>query len=194
MGGRLFAPPFNPNMGEVIEMSINQAKRSSGFSMVEVMVCSVILLVALLGASEYRYHATLDGKKAARRAEAARVGLVLCESWRGVDGSETYDPMAHLSATMPIAVPATGDSDYEDFDYLSYSDPAPADFTELGRYRVESSQGNCYPVLMWRDISSDLRALTVLVYWPPRDVSASEDVYSRVNGYKQFKLTTYTTR
>ncbi|UCC22368.1 MAG: prepilin-type N-terminal cleavage/methylation domain-containing protein [Planctomycetota bacterium] len=175
-------------------MTINQIKRSSGFSIVEVMVSAVILLVALLGASEYRYHTTLDAKKAARRAEAARVGLVLCESWRGVDGDETYDPMAHLSGTMTIEVPSVGESGYEEFDYLSSSDPTPADFTELGRYKVESSQGTFYPVLMWKDISSDLRALTVLVYWPPRDVSASEDVYTKVSSYKQFKLTTYTNR
>jgi hypothetical protein len=168
-------------------------KRADGFSMVETMISAVVLTVAVVGASGYRYYAALDAKKAVKRAEAARVGLLLCDSWRGVGGDETYDPMAHLGTEMPLGVPDVNDASFEAFDYLSYSAMAPEGFTELGRYKVASSQGDYYPVLSWQDVSSDLRALSVAVYWPPRDAGGN-DPYLKVQGFKEFKLTTYVPR
>ena len=71
-------------------MHIKRSKSTAAFTIVEIMEAMVILLIAMIGASGYRYYAALDARKAAMQATAARIGLLLCESWRGVEGTETF--------------------------------------------------------------------------------------------------------
>ena len=94
------------------------------------MVVTIILVVAVFGASGYRYYAALDARKAAMQMTAARVCLLLCESWRGVKGSETYDPTANLSSDLTITT-GTGLA-------------KPDDFTLLGSYIVVANGIDCY--------------------------------------------------
>ena len=146
----------------------------AGMSLVEIMVSIVVLLAAIIGTSNLRYYAALDARKAAARIAAARIALMLCESWRGVQGAETYDPAAHLGADLAVTESAGPDK--------------PEDFTLLGSYKVVLDGINYYTTLSWKDVSSGLRALNIVVSWAQRDQGES----SIDDTDKSFRLTTYT--
>ena len=145
-----------------------------GFSLVSVMIAIVIILAALVGTSNFRYFSTLDAKKAAAKITASRIGLMLCENWRGIGGVETYDPSTSLGSALTITT-STG--------------PAKADdFTLLGSYTVTVNGANYYITLSWKDVSTGLRALNIVVTWAQRDQGTS----SLDDADKSFRLTTYT--
>lgn len=173
-------------------MTRKRLKSTGGFTLVEVMAATVILSIAVIGASGYRYHATLDARKAAMHSEAARAALLLCESWRGVKGSETYNPTTHLGANLTVTAPGEAD---DVIMYLNYIAEIPQDFTVLGSYKVATNDGLCYPVLSYKDTGTGLRVLNVAVAWPMLGQSTNGgDGYSRYptpDNYKVFKLTTY---
>ena len=144
-----------------------------GFSLVSVMIAIAILLAALIGTSNFRYYSALDAKKAAAKITASRIGLMLCENWRGLGGIETYDPAAYLGSDLTIT---------------ASSGPAePTDFTLLGSYTVTVNGANFYITLSWKDVSAGLRALNVIVAWAQRDQGSS----SLNDVDNSFKLTTY---
>jgi len=156
-------------------MTIKRLKSTGGFTLVEVMLAIFILLVAVLGASGYRYYAALDARKADLQTTAARTASLLCKSWQGVSDPNTFDPTQL----------ATGDPNSALAIETGYGGPAvPADFTPLGIYRITIDGVNYNAVLSWKDISQGLRALNVIVAWNPRG-SQSE------LPDKSFKLTTY---
>lgn len=110
-----------------------------------------ILSIAVLGASAYRYGATLDTRKADVYIAATRVGHLLSESWRGLQGSETYDPATLLGAGLTIT-PSQGPA-------------APEGFTPLGSYGITLDNVAYNATLSWKDVSSGLRALHVALTW-----------------------------
>ncbi len=144
-----------------------------GFSLVSVMIAMAILLAALIGTSNFRYYSTLDAQKAAAKITASRIGLMLCESWRGLGGIETFDPVAYFGSDLTITT-STGPAE-------------PADFTLLGSYTITLNGANYYITLSWKDVSTGLRALNVVVAWAQR----TQGVSSLNNADKSFKLTTY---
>jgi len=144
-----------------------------GFSLVSVMIAIAILLAALIGTSNFRYYSALDAKKAAAKITASRIGLMLCENWRGLGGIETYDPAAYLGSDLTITA-SSGPSE-------------PTDFTLLGSYTVTVNGANFYITLSWKDVSAGLRALNVIVAWAQREQGTS----SLNDADKSFKLTTY---
>ena len=144
-----------------------------GFSLVSVMIAIAILLAALIGTSNFRYYSTLDAKKAAAKITASRIGLMLCENWRGLGGIETYDPVTYLGSDLTITA-SSGPSE-------------PTDFTLLGSYAVTVNGANFYITLSWKDVSAGLRALNVIVAWAQREQGTS----SLNDADKSFKLTTY---
>jgi len=144
-----------------------------GFSLVSVMIAIAILLAALIGTSNFRYYSALDAKKAAAKITASRIGLMLCENWRGLGGMETYDPAAYLGSDLTITA-SSGPSE-------------PADFTLLGSYTVTVNGANFYITLSWKDVSAGLRALNVIVAWAQREQGTS----SLNDADRSFKLTTY---
>ena len=150
-----------------------------GVSLVGTMIAVVILLVALIGTSSFRYYAALDARKADAQTTAARIALMLCESWRGIRGDETYDPTAHLGSDMDITA--------------SGGPGKPEDFTLLGSYTVvlddaDPDSVNYYTTLSYKDVQPGLRALNVVVAWAQR--AAGQDGTANVD--KSFRLTIYT--
>ena len=151
----------------------SKIRRRRGFSLVSVMIAMAILLAALIGTSNFRYYSALDAQKAAAKITASRIGLMLCENWRGLGGTETYDPATYLGTALTIT-PSTG--------------PAkPEDFTLLGSYTVTLNGANYYITLSWKDVSTGLRALNTIVTWAQREQETS----SLNDADKSFKLTTY---
>ena len=153
----------------------NRIQSRRGFSLASTMIAIVIILLALIGTSNVRYYVALDARKAASRITAARVGLMLCESWRGIRGAETYDPVAHLGSDLAITQSTSGPG-------------KPEDFTLLGNYTVTLDGANYYLTLSWKDVDTGLRSLNVVVGWVQRDKGQS----TIDDADKSFKLTIYT--
>jgi len=164
-------------------MTVKRLKSAGGFTLVEVMATIVILSVAVIGASGYRYYAALDARKGAMKTTAARIGLLLCESWRGVNGTDTYDPVAQFSSELAITENSTLDENGHQHQY-AYKDGT---FTLLGKYDVVVNDTNYCAFLSWRDVATGLRALNVVVVWP------LQDGYLQGSPYRPFGLTAYTT-
>jgi len=72
-----------------------RSKPSGGFTFTEVMGAILVLTVAVLGTSAYRYHATLDVRTADLKTTGARMACLLCETWRGTSDPNTFDPGSH---------------------------------------------------------------------------------------------------
>ncbi len=158
-------------------MIIKRPKSAAGFTLIEIMLATVILIIAILGASSFRYHAALGARKADLQATAARTALLLCESWRGVGDPNTFDP-TQLTTGDPNSALTIEPTDIG---------PAwPTDFTLLGIYRITIGEVNCYAALSWKDIYPQLRALNVIVAWDRR---GSSNLFEDAD--KSFKLTTY---
>ena len=80
--------------------------RTSGMTLVEVMVATVILVVAALGALRCQYYATGHGKIARAQIAAARIAQLLIEDWKSTGGSPEYDPSAlGLGFSGPETIP-----------------------------------------------------------------------------------------
>ena len=156
----------------------SKIKCHRGVSLISTMVAVAILLIALIGTSTFRYAAALDERRADAHTTAARVALTLGESWRGVKGDLTYDPIAHLGGDLTIT------STKQQF-------PIRQDFTLLGSYVVvldsdDPDSINYNATLSWKDIQPGLRALGIVIRWSTREV----DEVAIEN--KSFGLTVYT--
>lgn len=145
----------------------------SGISLVETMNAIVILSITLIGISGYRYCSTLDTRKADAYIASARIGYLLSESWRGMQGYEAYDPVAQLGAGLTITASAGPD--------------APGGYTVLGSYEIVLNDIDFYATLSWKDLSSSLRALNVVLVWAQR-IHEQNDIDDTD---KTFELTTY---
>ena len=130
-------------------------------------------MIAIIGTSSFKYHTFREARKASRQINAARVGLILCESWRGLEGDETYDPATYFSPGLTIE-----EGDGPD---------APEDFTLLNSYTFTLDETTYYTTLSWKEVATDLRALNITVVW---------DQYEQEEGTfddadKSFTLTSY---
>ena len=155
-----------------------------GVSLVGTMVAVAILLIALIGTSTFRYAAAFDGRRARAHTSAARVALALAESWRGVNGDVTLDPIQLSSTNMTVSTSTWAGHD------------KPDDFTLLGNYLVVLNDDvpdriNYYVTMSWKDVQSGLRALNVNVEWAQRGPTGIDSkVVESVD--KSFGLTVYT--
>jgi len=149
-------------------MTGNRVKAGAGFTLIEVMFVLAIVTIASLGALSFRYYAALEARKAIVHATAARIAMLLCESWRGIEGAPDYDPTQFISTNLSIEK-RTGPTEY--YDYDDTDDYTP--FNVLGTFKVTSSDTGYYPLLAWKDIDTNLRVLTVIVACP-RPTNKSE--------------------
>jgi Tfp pilus assembly protein PilV len=166
--------PIEPDTEGHLEMAIKKIIRCRrGLSLVNTMVTVTILSVAVIGSSSFRYCAALDSRRAAKQVAAAQIAVLLCESWRAVEGIETYDPVAHLGTDLELTEnpDAPGNT--------------PTGFTTLGGYTVTLNGADFYATLSWNDVDAGLRAINVTVAWAQRDSNADDTD-------KAFQLTAYT--
>jgi hypothetical protein len=145
----------------------------SGITLVETMNAVAILSITLIGVSGYRYCSTLDTRKADAYIASARIGYLLSESWRGMQGYEAYDPVARLGAGMTITA--------------SEGPAAPEGYTVLGSYKIVLNDITFYSTLSWKDLSSNLRALNTILVWAQR----THEQNGLNDSDKSFELTTY---
>lgn len=151
-------------------------KRSfhQAFTLVEIMIAIVVLMISIVGMSAFRYTAALGARKADLRMTAVRTGVLLCETWRSLSGAETFDPVAQFGGELTIQTSAQGSD-------------APSGFTVLGNYKIVDDGASYYATLSWSDVSSGLRALNIIVAWEQRGAGSAD--FADTN--KFFKLTAY---
>ena len=156
-----------------------RSKSTGGFTFTEVMGAILVLTVAVLGTSAYRYHSMLDVRTAEKKTTGARIGCLLCETWGGSSDPNTFDPVTHLGADLAI----TSLTSYESL-------ATPTGDLELGTYRITVDDENYQATLFWKDVSAGLRALSVIIVWDwdPQVHSVASHPIS-----KSFRLTTYVT-
>jgi prepilin-type N-terminal cleavage/methylation domain-containing protein len=66
--------------------------KKHGLTLIEVMMVVLIISVAVIGATSFRTYCVMDAKKADVQINAARVGSMLLETWKGMGGYSSYDP------------------------------------------------------------------------------------------------------
>jgi Tfp pilus assembly protein PilV len=154
-----------------VSQKINKTWHRSGISLVETMNAIAILSIAVIGITGYRYCSTLDERKADAYMASARIGQLLSESWRGMQGSENYDPVAHLGAGLNITA--------------SNGPEAPGGYTVLGSYEIVMNNNTFHATLSWKDPSSSLRALNIVLIWAQKGQSDIDEAD------RSFELTTY---
>jgi len=162
------------------------SKSRTAVTLIEVMAAIVILVIAVLGASGYRYYSTLDARRADFQNAAARIALLLCENWRGrgYDRTITFDPVVHLTSdNLTVA-----DSGGVGPDYAS-------GFTPLARYEITMDGVHYWAALSWDDdvATEGLRALNVVVAWAQRQTGSDDNTapVAAAGLDKTFRLTTY---
>lgn len=141
--------------------------RKRGFTLVDVLLSAIILIIAVFGVIQYRYHSALEMKKAKIYTGGARLAQTLIETWRGLDGDPAFDPAGHFSPDISIS---------------AGSGPAkPADHTLLGSYEIQWEGVDYTATMSSRDIGNDVTALNVAVAWP----------LGNSGNDKEFRLTSY---
>ena len=156
-----------------------------GLSLVDGVLAILLLAILVLGTSSFRYHSVNNLQKADFQDSASRTAELLCQSWKGVIGIESFDPMALLGTAVNI-VEAEGISD---------TDPLwPAGFTLVETFKITMNSAPYYVALGYRDIQTGLRALTIIVSWAQRVPSGGEWQTVTFNETdKLYRLTTYVT-
>lgn len=155
-------------------MAIRRVKNCPALTIIEVVTAISILTLAVIAASAYRYYAILDTRKAEIQITAVRLASLLCESWRGANGSEAFNPVTDSGLGGAIEV-ASGDPE-EGWRLLVH----------LVHYRIIVDGITYNAVLQWRDITTELRALNVTVGYDWRRSGGLPE--------RSFNLTTYTPR
>ena len=182
-----------------MKMVVMSAKRfkfkcGAGFTLVEIMVTIVILVIAVLGTSAFRYSAALNVRQADLKTTAARIAQMLCESWRGASDPNMFD------AETALDLEASFGSDFAAIFDIDDTEDGPVvteGFTLSGHYEIEIGDPNSgaatsyWATLSWKDVAPGLRALNVVVEWDPR--SSVTDYYWHSAHQRSFKLTTYVT-
>jgi len=158
-------------------MTIKRPKYAAAMTLVEVMGAILILAVAVIGASAYRYHSALDARKADEMAAATRITLLLCENWRGISGDETFNPEDYWGQDLPV------------IEVSSEGPDVPPGFTTAGNYTVEINNVFYYVTMSWKDLYAGLRVLNVAVAWNQNGSGSGSTAFA--DAEKSFKLTTY---
>jgi hypothetical protein len=118
---------------------MNRSKRTNtvGLTLIEIMVVIFIISIAVIGATSFRTFCVVDAKKADMQVNAARIGSMLLETWKGMGGLSNYDPsvefpLSTYGSQFAITRTATGLAE-------------PTGFTPLsGKYRVLDKANNVY--------------------------------------------------
>jgi len=164
-------------------MTVKRRKYPAGLTFIEIIIATVVLVIAVLGTSAFRYSAALSARKADLQATASRAALLLCESWRGASEPNTFDAAAYFDASLAAHF---SESDLNIVN--TEQGPYPPDgFTLLDHYKISVDGVSYWATLSWNDVSPGLRALNVAVAWDRRGSVA--DYFGDAD--KSFKLTTY---
>lgn len=142
-------------------------QKRKGFTLIDVLFSVVLLVVAITGAIQYRYHAALQTRRAKMQTAAAQLALILVETWRDADGAGTFDSQAHFNSALTITN-STGPA-------------SPIDYNPIATYAINWSDYDYQTTLSSKDFGAGLRALNVTVAWE----------FGNSNTNKEYRITSY---
>lgn len=79
-------------------MKIVQRKKKA-LTLIEIMLTVLIIAIGVIGAMSFRFYSTADAKKADVQVNAARIGSMLLENWKGLGGLSSYNPVTQFNIT-----------------------------------------------------------------------------------------------
>ena len=83
-------------------------RRCRGFTLTEVMISILIVMVLVTGAMGYQYNSTRDVKISEVQAAASRIAMLLLEGWKGQQGNTSFDPVDVFSDELSIQTSTSG--------------------------------------------------------------------------------------
>lgn len=126
----------------------------AGFSLVEVMISVLIVMVLVAGVMGYQYRSTHDVKLSEVQAAAARLSMMLLEGWKGVDGIPGFDPVSTFTELQIESVPS------------GPAVPDDAALTVLDYYEIQDEDTCYYVTLAWAEADvQQPRLLHVTTAW-----------------------------
>ncbi len=152
---------------------VKKTIHTKAFTIVELMIAIGVFFIAFVGTSAYRYGAAMDAHKADLQTKATQTAMMFCEAWNGMGGSTGFKPIARFSSDITISA--------------SIGPSIPTGFTWMGSYKVQLESTEYFVTLSWKNINSDLRALSVIVNWDPTGLNTG----SFIDAKKSYWLTTY---
>ncbi len=150
---------------------MNTQKTRSAFTIVEAMIAAVVLVIAVIGTSVYRYQAALGARHADLYSTGVRLSLMLCEGWSGEGGTTSYDPVTTFTPDLDIID--------------TNSAGAPTGFTELGSYEIIVDGFKYYAALSWKNMGNKITSLHIVVSWDYREGT------NQNSSNQSYRLTTY---
>ena len=171
---------------------MTQIKRNRGFTLIEMMVTILVLGFIVIGTAGFRYSSALDARRAVKEADAARIGLMFLEGWRGRQGSTSFNPTTQLYNPASLITGPSGSFP---------AGPTGTGWQSLGSYTMTMKSVNpsetaltFYATLSYLDPGNPspkvgLRVLNVTVAWP---ITMNEKNYATAGNYWTFALTTFT--
>jgi len=137
------------------------------------MVFTVILVIAVIGTSGYRYFASMDIRRSDSEITAGRIASQLCQSWKGIGGgASTYNPTTDTGIGLDIESASS-----------ALAPQVPLNFTLLtngGYYKVDSEDRTYYVTMSYYTIVNhpdpNLETLNVIVSWPASGNSSNSNV------------------
>jgi hypothetical protein len=150
-----------------------QRRFRRGFSITDAIVAMLVVAIAVIGTITLRYQSSMDARRAEVGMIGSRLALMMVETWRGVAGSGTFDPVTSLSSDITIE--------------NSEGPTEPNGFTPQGTYKVQLNNVDYYTGLSYKDINADLRALNVQIEWEQKGAEQATADESD----KSFALTVY---
>ena len=118
-------------------MNAIRKKQMRGLTLIEIMVVILIISVAVIGATSFRTFCVVDAKKADVQINAARIGSMLLETWKGMGGFSSYNPslefpLSTYGSQFSITTTTTGLTE-------------PTGFTALAsKYQILDKANNVY--------------------------------------------------
>ena len=128
----------------------------AGFTLVECMLASLVLIVVVIGLMSFRYYTVLNAEAAENQLLAARAASLLAEAWRGQEGDLSFDPMQQdFDADFVITSANASNTQW----YMGLAPYGTYAVTLDGKqFQAQLFQGN-----MWG--LSTLRSIYVIIQW-----------------------------
>lgn len=197
-------------------MIIKRAKFAPAATLIEIIIAILILSIAALSTSGFRYYAAMDARKADVQITAARVASLILSGWKGsggYSGYSKYDIEGGVDPLDPNAYDIDFDYDtYDPYDYeyeiedpnsivffqgLTVYENAPGPAVPDGynaldpgckpNYRIVVNNVNYYATLSYKDNVGEPRILNICVAWTNDHQTWTE----QPDHYQSVKLTTY---
>jgi type II secretory pathway pseudopilin PulG len=121
--------------------------RLKAFTLVEIVLSILILMVLVNGVLGYQYLSARDVKIAEVHTAAGRLGTLMLQSWKGGGGQAGFDPVAAFGAELDIRTSGHGPS-------------VPEGFSFHGRYRVRMNDV-CFFVTLAKANATEQRPATL---------------------------------